>query len=398
MADLKLNGTGAAIPPAAEILRRVEAGWHVPELPATTQALIHLFWDGHSSAWDLVHILEGDPELRNRLLLMANRTFFGSSFSVSTVHQAVVRMSFNFSKLWALTHSLSGAFTVEVSESTDPSRFWRKALCRGILCQGLEDYFRSRDREEGFMAGFLWEIGLPVHRAVYAELQGDSCLWAPGSMSACIESERDGLGLDHKQVGAAVLRRLGFPEHMAATQLDLFSGRDCNEIPVLSRICGLGDLFSDLFLGEEEDILYFLEYSSAYLGADQEVMGDILIAVLDMMRNIADKLLIEVDMQKGLSDLLRKASQHYLYLAHAAAAKNGRNPAELPSLETLDVRTASHAIEALAHEIRNPLMVVGGFAKRLVSALNPTSREREYAEIILKEGLRLEEVFKQVRR
>lgn len=48
----------------------------------------------------------------------------------------------------------------------------------------------------------------------------------------------------------------------------------------------------------------------------------------------------------------------------------------------------------VAHEIRNPLTVVGGFAKRLVRHLPEQTREKRYARIIVSEVGRLERILK----
>jgi signal transduction histidine kinase len=50
----------------------------------------------------------------------------------------------------------------------------------------------------------------------------------------------------------------------------------------------------------------------------------------------------------------------------------------------------------VAHEIRNPLSVIGGFAKRLKKRLQPGTKEMEYAEIIVQEVMRLEKILRDV--
>ncbi|MBI4698812.1 MAG: sensor histidine kinase, partial [Nitrospirae bacterium] len=50
----------------------------------------------------------------------------------------------------------------------------------------------------------------------------------------------------------------------------------------------------------------------------------------------------------------------------------------------------------VAHEIRNPLTSIGGFARRLNKRLQPGSREKDYAEIIFSEVSRLERVLRDV--
>jgi signal transduction histidine kinase len=50
----------------------------------------------------------------------------------------------------------------------------------------------------------------------------------------------------------------------------------------------------------------------------------------------------------------------------------------------------------VAHEIRNPLTSIGGFARRLNNKLSEGSREKEYAEIVVTEVDRLERILRDV--
>ncbi|MBI4551509.1 MAG: PAS domain S-box protein [Candidatus Latescibacteria bacterium] len=50
----------------------------------------------------------------------------------------------------------------------------------------------------------------------------------------------------------------------------------------------------------------------------------------------------------------------------------------------------------VAHEIRNPLVSIGGFARSLLRKVPADSPHREYLEIIVKEGVRLEEIVTKV--
>lgn len=50
----------------------------------------------------------------------------------------------------------------------------------------------------------------------------------------------------------------------------------------------------------------------------------------------------------------------------------------------------------IAHEIRNPLTSIGGFARRLDRKLTPGSKEKKYAEIVISEVNRLERILKDV--
>ena len=67
----------------------------------------------------------------------------------------------------------------------------------------------------------------------------------------------------------------------------------------------------------------------------------------------------------------------------------------LPSFDSLNEKgdIVDHTLQAVAHEIRNPLTTIGGFAKKLAATLEPSSEEGKYAQVILKEALRLEKAL-----
>ena len=56
-----------------------------------------------------------------------------------------------------------------------------------------------------------------------------------------------------------------------------------------------------------------------------------------------------------------------------------------------------HTLQAVAHEIRNPLVTVAGFARKLSTTLDPDSRVGKYAQIILQEAQRIEEALNQMK-
>jgi signal transduction histidine kinase len=56
-----------------------------------------------------------------------------------------------------------------------------------------------------------------------------------------------------------------------------------------------------------------------------------------------------------------------------------------------------HLVQGVAHEIRNPVMTIGGFAHRIKRELNHNYKFQKYIDIILEESGRLERLVREVR-
>lgn len=62
-------------------------------------------------------------------------------------------------------------------------------------------------------------------------------------------------------------------------------------------------------------------------------------------------------------------------------------------IQTEELRTLSEVSARLAHEIRNPLVAAGGFARRLLQSLDEDDRQRDKVKIIVAEVARLERIL-----
>ncbi len=79
------------------------------------------------------------------------------------------------------------------------------------------------------------------------------------------------------------------------------------------------------------------------------------------------------------------------------AAQDLKN-AEEKLIQAERIAAMGHLVNGVAHEIRNPVMVIGGFARRLKNSHRDDPEVSRYSEIILGETARLERLVKQVHR
>ncbi len=56
-----------------------------------------------------------------------------------------------------------------------------------------------------------------------------------------------------------------------------------------------------------------------------------------------------------------------------------------------------HLVQGIAHEIRNPVMTIGGFTSRIKKELDPSHKLQKYIDIVMEESSRLEDLVTKVR-
>lgn len=335
----------------------------IPPLSPREARLVKICIDPSATARELVETLSGDEQAVAQFLKTSRGDAFGSGGAPATLPQAVVRTGFAFARKWAAVHALSRRMREITGSPPGANEYWRQALCRSIVADALEDYFAPCACGQAALLGFLLDAG---------------GLLAPSEPSP---EKRYALS-------ARILRAWGLPGHAAQVLDEAAAGPATRLSSPTRRFLYIADLFSHLCFGEGEDIHAFLLTAQELLDADEPLVEDLVIASLQTLRGVAEHILVDADARQGLNELLGKATRIFRHMLREAAA------APLPSRGTLDVTAARDTLEAMAHELRNPLMAVGGFARKLVGALDASSQEYEYASIILEEGRRIEELFR----
>ncbi len=375
--------------PAEKILEQIESGYSLPPLSAVALQLLELASDENATNDQLVKLIEKDPSLVVRVLTLANSAFFSGGVPATTLSRAVLKLGGEQVRLMALTISLRGAFPLGKVEQFDFELFWRLSLYRGLVAKALAKSSGAANPEEAFLCGLTMEIGMPILFDLLIKGQPGQFDLYFEPLEEILEKERNGFGIDHRMIGAAALAHWKFPEHIIGCQNPVIASDSARSLQVL---CRLARLFSRILLQMEVAFRTFYAEAQRLLGLPPEEVHEILLATFNEVEEAAKSLRVEIDKERDLLKVMERANGALAQISKKVYRESRRT---LPSFDSMDQseKTVTETLQAVAHEVRNPLTAVGGFARRLAASLDPGSEAGKYARVILDEAQRLEKAL-----
>jgi len=384
-----------------DILKRLSSGYNLPSLSPITVRLIELASDDRSSVIELTELIEKDPSLAIRVLKLANSAFFRPSFPVTTLRQAIMRIGFHQLRVLALSLSIKDTFPMGKVGTMDYGQFWKVSLYRGLLARSLASELKTSEPDEAFFAGLTLEIGFLILYDLF--IKGTGNIIDPGiyPLENLLEDEQRHYGINHREIGVIALRYWKFPEHIIECQSFYGKEAQSNQTLLLPTICRIAGKLSALICYAKAGFQEVCDLVVTKYGLKSHALYEALVRSLEEVEDIAESLDVQVARDKDMLALMEKANHALGELSQQLITGQKNSCSEdLPSFDTLrnqgkntdDVR---FTLQAIAHEIRNPLTIVGGFVRRLARSIDPTSDKWQYMEIILKETKRLEQVLQE---
>lgn len=379
----------------SDILERIEKGYSLPTLSPVAIKLVELASDDSSSIDDLISLIEKDPSLAVNLLKMANSAFFISAQPVSSLGQAIMRIGFQQVRIMGLSLSLRNTFPMGKVGILDYENFWRISLYRGLLAQALALRLKMCGPEDAFVAGLILEVGLLILYDLFVKGKEEEAQIDLIHFDALRKWEEERFGMNHREIGEAALCYWQFPDSIIDCQRLYSDSALSKAAPGLARVCELARATSAAMLSREARFTDIFHKARDYFDLPENVMNDIILTVLGQVEDIAGSLKLEVDRERDLLELMEKANRTLVRISERISSTREGLSRELPSFDTINHggrqgESVEFALQAVAHEIRNPLVAVAGFARRLARSLDPASDGGKYAKIILDEAKRLE--------
>ena len=244
-------------------------------LPATTGQVLELMQDPAASAADVLDVIGKDPALTANLLKLANSAYFGVGRQIGTVRDALVllgnRTVLNLAFATGMGPVLSGPLA---AYRLDSRQLWRHSLAVGLAAARLVAAPASERwlREQAFTAGLVHDIGkMLLNGPLKDQIEP---LPPEVQATALCAAERDLLGFDHAEAGAALAEAWNFPAGLVSVIARHHAPLDAEgDAAHLARAVAAADLLAAR-LGESggsapaDDDLWTAELGRLGLGAD----------------------------------------------------------------------------------------------------------------------------------
>lgn len=184
----------------------------LPAMPAVAGRIFRMVEDPDTDAASIGQVIAMDPTLTGKVLKSANSTYYSPTQPITNLSQAVARMGIRALRNVVVIECLPLKGKSGSSVNPLAAGLWEHAVATAIGARLVAARAGGCSPDDAFVAGLLHDIGKSAlllfkpkeYPEVIRRVQADE-----GSFA---EIERETLGFDHAEVGAAVLRLWQLPE------------------------------------------------------------------------------------------------------------------------------------------------------------------------------------------
>lgn len=200
--------------PSARLgLRTEQARWELPLPDGARRLIASGDFDGRENE-TLVRWLASDPQLASRLLRWCNTPLFNLSKPHSSLEDAAKIMNGSELAQLAVLAWVRGIFAPEKQiDIYSRECLWGHSMAVAAVGSLIARTCTDADPGKVFVAGALHDIGMIANERIDPESFGE-VLSEIDELSPMHEVERDMLGWDHAQLGAAILSGWGMPDEV----------------------------------------------------------------------------------------------------------------------------------------------------------------------------------------
>ncbi len=181
----------------------------LPVFPAVASRLVTMVSQEDASFRKVADLIGRDTGLTADLMRLANSPLIGLRLEIRSVLRAISVLGVSRVKTLAMTIALRN-FALPAAGSEVFKECWRHSLACAFSCEELAAAC-SRDKDEGYTAGLMHDIGRLALLAAYPEEYSAMVKLAREQQKDLMQAERDTFEVDHCFAGGKLLREWKFP-------------------------------------------------------------------------------------------------------------------------------------------------------------------------------------------
>ncbi len=193
---------------AQELVSQVQA---LTSLPSVYTRIREVVDAPDGSLTEVSEVIGADPALTARLLKVVNSALYGYGGKIDSLHRAVTLLGLQQVHDMVLAMSLGSVFAGMHPSHMNMTRFWRDSVMRGIAAREIAHLSDQPTVERMLVIGLLADIGHLVMYQTVPQLADEAGTLAAASDRSLAECEREIVGCDFAEVGAALCAQWQLP-------------------------------------------------------------------------------------------------------------------------------------------------------------------------------------------
>lgn len=193
----------------------VEKAAESPGLSSVFKTIIDVVNDPAASVMDLKQVVECDPVLTARVLKTINSAYYGLSKPTSDLQYAIALLGFTTIRNLTLTILIGGMFKGgETIDSYSRLGLWKHIMSVALTARLIaRRTMGSPHDDEAYLGGLMHDVGIvfldQYDHGTFLRTMGQA-----GPDRELRDCEKEIVGFDHAELGAAVASRWRFPERI----------------------------------------------------------------------------------------------------------------------------------------------------------------------------------------
>jgi HD-like signal output (HDOD) protein len=236
------------------LLDKVRHSDQLPMLPEVAVRIIDMSNDRELYAAKISEVIANDPVLSARLLQVSNSSIFPFRHEITNLNQALAILGIQ------LTMSIAIGFAIvdmmrncESKDSGfDHDAFWRKSVLGAIAAIEMRSELKGVEQGDLFVAALMQDVGMIALEHFEGEKYTQLVKGARSHLDL-IELERRMFGIDHAEIGAAILERWHLPDiHINAVRSShyLLEAKSITELTELEYAVALSGMLAEQWISE----------------------------------------------------------------------------------------------------------------------------------------------------